>query len=113
MALTTGCKGTNNEVIFLEHVSVRTTINYTIRGALEIHLTSPAGNVVCVTVSKNLYIYFLGSTVQLLTPRKYDKSPDGFFNWTFMSVMTWGELAQGIWTLTVSDNVRHKLKKLY
>lgn len=23
-----------------------------------------------------------------------------------MSVMTWGELAEGIWTLTVSDTVR-------
>lgn len=46
-AVTTGCKGTHNEVIFLEHVSVRTTINYTIRGALEIHLTSPSGKTTC------------------------------------------------------------------
>ncbi|KAL1490904.1 hypothetical protein ABEB36_011579 [Hypothenemus hampei] len=85
---TTGCKGTNSEVLFLEHVQVRTFINYTVRGALEVHLTSPAG-----------------SRVQLLAPRKFDTSSRGFRNWTFMSVMTWGELASGVWTLNIADNI--------
>ncbi|XP_019768309.2 neuroendocrine convertase 1 [Dendroctonus ponderosae] len=84
---TTGCRGTKDQVIFLEHVEIKTTINYTLRGALEVHLVSPAG-----------------SSVQLLASRKFDKSAKGFNNWTFMSVMTWGELASGIWTLTISDS---------
>ncbi|XP_066261732.1 neuroendocrine convertase 1-like isoform X1 [Euwallacea similis] len=87
-AATSGCQGSDDEVVFLEHVEVKTTINYTTRGSLEVHLTSPAG-----------------SMVQLLAPRKFDKSPKGFVNWTFMSVMTWGELASGLWTLVISDNV--------
>ncbi|CAG9766656.1 unnamed protein product [Ceutorhynchus assimilis] len=87
LAVTTGCDGTEQQVIFLEHVEVRTSITYTIRGSLEVQLISPAG-----------------TTVQLLTPRKYDKSSKGFTDWTFMSVMTWGELASGIWNLTISDN---------
>lgn len=43
--------------------------------------------------------------MELLAPRKLDESSDGFNNWTFMSVMTWGENPNGIWTLTVADNV--------
>ncbi|XP_076260552.1 neuroendocrine convertase 1-like [Rhynchophorus ferrugineus] len=86
-AVTTGCADTENQVIFLEHVELKTSINYTVRGALEIHLTSPAG-----------------TTVQLLAPRKLDKSPRGFINWTFMSVMTWGELSTGLWTLVIADD---------
>lgn len=43
--------------------------------------------------------------VQLLTTRKLDKSDKGFENWTFMSVMTWGEIAEGLWILTISDKV--------
>ncbi|XP_030764512.1 neuroendocrine convertase 1-like [Sitophilus oryzae] len=89
-AQSTGCLDTKDQVTFLEHVEVRTTINYTVRGALEIQLTSPAG-----------------TTVQLLAPRKFDVSSKGFINWTFMSVMTWGELATGTWTLVVSDNTGH------
>ncbi|KAF7266987.1 hypothetical protein GWI33_019767 [Rhynchophorus ferrugineus] len=86
-AVTTGCADTENQVIFLEHVELKTSINYTVRGVLEIHLTSPAG-----------------TTVQLLAPRKLDKSPRGFINWTFMSVMTWGELSTGLWTLVIADD---------
>ncbi|KAF2901142.1 hypothetical protein ILUMI_05043 [Ignelater luminosus] len=85
---TTGCKGTQQEVRYLEHVEVRTTIHYSIRGVLEIYLTSPAG-----------------TQVQILNKRKLDDSTKGFKDWTFMSVTTWGELAQGIWTVTVIDNV--------
>lgn len=76
-------------VNFLEHVEVLTNINYTRRGLLEAHLTSPSG-----------------TRVEVLAPRKLDKSSAGFRNWTFMSVMTWGEDPNGIWTFTVADNVR-------
>jgi subtilisin-like proprotein convertase family protein len=41
--ITDGCTGTAEEIKFLEHVEVLTNIAYTVRGALEMHLTSPAG----------------------------------------------------------------------
>ncbi|XP_017772277.1 PREDICTED: neuroendocrine convertase 1-like, partial [Nicrophorus vespilloides] len=85
---TTGCEGTRDEVNFLEHVVVKTNINYTLRGALEVHLTSPEG-----------------TKIQLLGPRKLDKSADGFRDWNFMSVMTWGEGSRGLWLLQISDNI--------
>lgn len=86
---TTGCSGTSNEVTYLEHVEITTSISYPIRGVLQIHLTSPSG-----------------SKVELLAPRKLDKSTKGFKNWTFMSVMSWGEQVQGDWILSILDNVR-------
>lgn len=55
--------------------------------------------------------FIKGTKVELLAPRKLDVSSDGFNNWTFMSVMTWGENPNGIWTLTVADNVRVFLEK--
>ncbi|KAJ3640863.1 hypothetical protein Zmor_027398 [Zophobas morio] len=85
---TTGCQNTNNEVKFLEHVELTLTIEYPIRGVLEVYLTSPSG-----------------TRVQMLAPRKLDNSKSGFNGWTFMSVMTWGEVAEGLWTISVSDEV--------
>jgi len=38
-----GCEGKAEEIRFLEHVEVLTNIAYTMRGALEMHLTSPSG----------------------------------------------------------------------
>ncbi|CAH1976924.1 unnamed protein product [Acanthoscelides obtectus] len=94
---TTGCRGSNHEVRYLEHVEVRTSINYTIRGALEILLESPSG-----------------TTAKLLSPRHLDQSDQGFENWTFMSVMTWGESPEGVWTLIISDTViSQKISKMY
>nr|XP_023021717.1 neuroendocrine convertase 1-like [Leptinotarsa decemlineata] len=83
---TEGCRGGNQEIRFLEHVELKININYTIRGVLEIFLVSPAG-----------------TQVKLLAPRKLDKSDRGFVDWTLMSVMTWGESAEGVWMLIVSD----------
>lgn len=40
---TDGCAGTTEEIKFLEHVEVLINIAYTVRGALEMRLTSPAG----------------------------------------------------------------------
>ncbi|KAI4458893.1 proprotein convertase subtilisin/kexin-related [Holotrichia oblita] len=77
-----------DEVNFLEHVEVISNIEYPIRGALEISLTSPAG-----------------TKVQILGSRKLDKSSQGFENWSFMSVMTWGEYAYGEWKITIHDKV--------
>ena len=38
-----GCFGTTNEIHFLEHVQVETNVQYTLRGALQMHLTAPSG----------------------------------------------------------------------
>nr|CAH7717328.1 unnamed protein product [Callosobruchus chinensis] len=85
---TTGCWNSNHAVRYIEHVEVITSINYTIRGALQILLESPSG-----------------TTARLLSPRHLDESDRGFENWTFMSVMTWGEIAEGVWSLIISDTV--------
>lgn len=54
-----------------------------------------------------------GTTVQLLRHRKLDKSNEGFQNWTFMSVMTWGENPKGVWTLEILDKVLIILQHIY
>ncbi|GLV44138.1 Furin 1 [Carabus blaptoides fortunei] len=76
----------NCDVNYLEHVEVTMTIEYTVRGDLELYLRSATG-----------------TTVQLLSRRKLDKSKKGFRNWTFMSVMTWGENPKGVWKLEIFD----------
>ncbi|XP_063215967.1 neuroendocrine convertase 1-like [Bacillus rossius redtenbacheri] len=78
---TAGC-----EVAHLEHAQVTVELAYPVRGVLQIHLTSAAG-----------------TRVQLLSTRKLDKSDYGFKNWTFMSVLTWGEDPRGVWQLEIVD----------
>ncbi|XP_032514726.2 neuroendocrine convertase 1-like [Danaus plexippus] len=74
------------EVNYLEHVELYVNIEYTRRGALEIHLISPQGTM-----------------VQLLSPRPRDTSKVGFVNWPLTSVATWGERANGLWRVIVQD----------
>uniref|UniRef100_A0A8C7VIQ0 Neuroendocrine convertase 1 n=1 Tax=Oncorhynchus mykiss TaxID=8022 RepID=A0A8C7VIQ0_ONCMY len=83
---TKACAGQNNAVLSLEHVQVEASIEYTRRGDLHIKLTSPSGT----------------STV-LLAERERDTSSNGFRNWDFMSVHTWGEDPTGTWTLKITD----------
>uniref|UniRef100_A0A8C4IQ24 Neuroendocrine convertase 1 n=1 Tax=Dicentrarchus labrax TaxID=13489 RepID=A0A8C4IQ24_DICLA len=83
---TKACVGQENAVRSLEHVQVEASIEYTRRGDLHITLTSPAGT----------------STV-LLAERERDTSSNGFRNWDFMSVHTWGEDPAGTWTLKITD----------
>uniref|UniRef100_A0A8D3DI34 Neuroendocrine convertase 1 n=1 Tax=Scophthalmus maximus TaxID=52904 RepID=A0A8D3DI34_SCOMX len=83
---TKACAGQENAVRSLEHVQVEASIEYTRRGDLHITLTSPAGT----------------STV-LLAERERDTSSNGFRNWDFMSVHTWGEDPAGTWTLKITD----------
>ncbi|XP_043284514.1 neuroendocrine convertase 1-like isoform X2 [Venturia canescens] len=73
-------------VFFLEHVQIETSIKYTRRGALEMHLTSPSG-----------------TKTTVLNPRRLDDSKEGFTKWKFMSVATWGENPRGTWTLEITD----------
>ncbi|TFK15754.1 versican core protein [Platysternon megacephalum] len=83
---TKACEGQENSVTSLEHVQFEATIEYSRRGDLHVTLTSPSGT----------------NTV-LLAERERDKSPNGFKNWDFMSVHTWGENPKGTWTLRITD----------
>lgn len=85
----TGCQGQeNNHVKFLEHVQLYVTIDYSKRGDLHINITSPQGT----------------QTV-LLSERAGDYSNEGFKNWAFMSVHTWGENPEGVWKVRINDRV--------
>lgn len=80
----------------VEHITVTVNIETTIRGRTTINLVSPKG-----IVSK------------LGVVRRSDTSPEGFQNWTFMSVAHWGEIGEGDWSLHVrttedSNNVEFK-----
>ncbi|CAB1315427.1 unnamed protein product [Coregonus sp. 'balchen'] len=75
---TKACAGQDNTVLSLEHVQVEASIEYTRRGDLHITLTSP-------------------------TERERDMSSNGFRNWDFMSVHTWGEDPTGTWTIKITD----------
>ena len=46
-----------------------------------------------------------GTSTVLLAERERDTSPNGFKNWDFMSVHTWGENPIGTWTLRIADMV--------
>lgn len=85
---TDGCYDTSDRVDYLEHVQIVTNIEYTLRGALQIHLTAPSG-----------------TRVKILGKRKLDNSSEGFKDWKFMSVATWGENPRGIWIMDVVDEV--------
>ncbi|KAL7844134.1 hypothetical protein SRHO_G00226730 [Serrasalmus rhombeus] len=83
---TKACAGQTNSIESLEHVQVEASIEYTRRGDLHITLTSPSG-----------------TTTVLLAERERDTSSNGFRNWDFMSVHTWGENPTGTWTLKITD----------
>ena len=94
--VSTGCVGKTNCVMKLEHVRVYVTLNHRSRGSLRIVLTSPAG-----------------TRSELLAPRDRDYSSDGFQNWPFMTVFSWGENPVGTWKIEVTDtkNVMGEFKK--
>ena len=76
---------------FLEHVispiHVKTA-GY--RGNLRIYLQSPSG-----------------TRAQLLDNRPHDISREGFNNWPFMSVHTWGENPSGRWRLEIYNDAKN------
>lgn len=79
----------DNHIRYLEHVQLFVTIEYSRRGDLHINMTSP-----------------MGTNTMLLSERKGDTSKEGFINWPFMSVHTWGEDPAGEWKIRVYDQVR-------
>ncbi|KAM6980168.1 proprotein convertase subtilisin/kexin type 6 [Aplochiton taeniatus] len=85
---TTGCSEQGEQhVAYLEHVVVKLLIVHPRRGDLEINLISPSG-----------------TRSQLLAKRLFDNSNEGFRNWEFMTVHSWGERAEGTWTLEITDS---------
>ncbi|XP_063799378.1 proprotein convertase subtilisin/kexin type 7 isoform X2 [Pseudophryne corroboree] len=77
----------------LEHVSVMVTITHPRRGNLQIQLFCPSG-----------MSSLIGAT------RKIDSDPSGFSDWTFSTVRCWGENAEGMYRLLVSDMGDESLK---
>ena len=49
-----------------------------------------------------------GTSTVLLAERERDISSNGFRNWDFMSVHTWGEDPTGTWTLKITDTVSQR-----
>ncbi|KAI8959692.1 peptidase S8/S53 domain-containing protein [Daldinia sp. FL1419] len=72
----------------LEHVTVTMNVEHSRRGDLSVDLISP-DNVVS----------------HISATRKHDDSKEGYNDWTFMSVVHWGELGVGKWTLIVRDSI--------
>ncbi|XP_076479067.1 neuroendocrine convertase 1 isoform X3 [Bombus vancouverensis nearcticus] len=85
------CRSEGNEITFLEHVEIEVTLEYSLRGALQMYLTAPSG-----------------TRVQILKPRKLDDSTAGFEKWKFMSVASWGEDPRGSWFLDILDEIGPK-----
>uniref|UniRef100_T1JNR2 Neuroendocrine convertase 2 n=1 Tax=Strigamia maritima TaxID=126957 RepID=T1JNR2_STRMM len=83
---TTGCKSSETEVVYLEHVQAIITLNATRRGDVNLFLTSP-----------------LGTRSMILSRRPNDDDRhDGFAKWPFMTTHTWGENPRGKWILEAS-----------
>ncbi|ODH14032.1 hypothetical protein ACO22_06720 [Paracoccidioides brasiliensis] len=85
-----------NNVERLEHVTLTMNINHTRRGDLSVELRSPTG-----TVS------------YLSTTRKLDDLRAGYVDWTFMSLVHWGESGVGKWTVIVKDTVVNDFKGVF
>ncbi|XP_073458466.1 proprotein convertase subtilisin/kexin type 7 [Aquarana catesbeiana] len=78
----------------LEHVAVMVTITHPRRGNLQIQLFCPSG---------------VSSLIGAM--RKIDNDPSGFSDWTFSTVRCWGENAEGMYRLVVTDLGDETLKK--
>ncbi|ESO89305.1 hypothetical protein LOTGIDRAFT_106119, partial [Lottia gigantea] len=81
-----GCKDSDSEIDRLEHVQIHVKITHSRRGDIQIFLTSPAG-----------------TRSEMLSPRPHDDFK-GKWEFTFMSVHTWGEHPNGLWKLEINDN---------
>ena len=81
-----GCRGSSQEVQYAEHVQAVVTLTASVRGELEIFLTSPAG-----------------TRSTLLARRIRDTSSEGFTNWAFLTTHCWGESVVGTWRLEVRN----------
>lgn len=76
----------------IEHVVVKVNIQSNFRGVVGVKLTSPNK-----LVSK------------LTSYREYDDAKSGFVNWTFTSLLHWGEDPLGQWNLSVFSYKKNKM----
>ena len=72
----------------IEHVTVTMNVEHTRRGDISVDLFSPEGIV-----------------SHLSATRKMDNARAGYDDWTFMSVVHWGEFGVGKWRLVVKDTI--------
>ncbi|KAK1755080.1 peptidase S8/S53 domain-containing protein [Echria macrotheca] len=75
----------------VEHVTVTMNIEHTRRGDISVDLFSP-----------NKVVSHLSTT------RSPDNVEAGYVDWTFMSVVHWGESGVGTWTIVVKDTIENK-----
>lgn len=80
----------------LEHVTLTMNVNHTRRGDLSVELKSPTGVVSHVS-----------------TTRKDDHARSGYVDWTFMSVVHWGESGIGTWTVVLKDTMVNDHKGVF
>ncbi len=88
----TGCKGSKNEINYLEHVQAVISVQSNSRGTLVVYLRSP-----------------MGTNSTLLDRRMLDQSTESFNKWPFTSVHMWGEKPQGVWTLEIMNNAKNSM----
>jgi len=86
----TGCKGSKNEINYLEHVQAVMSIQSDSRGTLVVYLRSP-----------------MGTNTTLLDKRMLDQSTESFNKWPFTSVHMWGETPKGKWILEIKNDARN------
>ncbi|KAI9794166.1 MAG: pheromone processing endoprotease [Peltula sp. TS41687] len=72
----------------LEHVTVTMNVAHERRGDVSVELQSPNGIISHISTS-----------------RRNDKSKEGYVDWTFMTVVHWGESGIGNWTVIVKDTM--------
>ncbi|KAK3942105.1 peptidase S8/S53 domain-containing protein [Diplogelasinospora grovesii] len=75
----------------LEHVTVTMNVEHTRRGDISVDLISPNKVVSHLSV-----------------PRRLDNAAEGYDDWTFMSVVHWGESGLGTWTIVVKDTIQNE-----
>ncbi|CAM1504605.1 Fc.00g021960.m01.CDS01 [Cosmosporella sp. VM-42] len=75
----------------LEHVTVTMNVEHTRRGDLSVDLISPENILSQIAVSREL-----------------DNHKGGYDDWTFMSVVHWGESGVGNWTVIVRDTEQNE-----
>lgn len=85
---TDACKGTDNEVNFLERAQLVLSIKSSRRGDLQINGTSPMST----------------ETMVLNHRPNDDDSTDGFISWPFTTSQLWGENPRGKWRISVRLN---------
>ncbi|KAG9233553.1 peptidase S8/S53 domain-containing protein [Amylocarpus encephaloides] len=75
----------------LEHVTVTMNVDHTRRGDISVDLISPDKIVSHLSVTRRL-----------------DLVAEGYVDWTFMSVVHWGESGVGTWTVIVKDTIKNE-----